>query len=552
MNIAMRIVLVLCLILSAHTACGQNPGRAVSGLAESPTTRALSKVTAGYPYDQIGLTVLPPRHFIYFTLQPVIFDVELSNPTSTMLTFDLECTISNVYSQQVFQQVYGAVAIAAGGKQTITVNAGVQPACWYSVVFDIIEGGSVEATHPSSYVVLPGITQYDAPGTSPFALGGGSLFHMSLAEHATLGERRLDMHRIVGAVQGRNDLWWGQIEPSPGVWDFTKVDSAVALFEKHDISLLGIFCYASAWAPNGYAPSNAEEVAEFVNYAKTLAARYKGRVKQWEVWNEPNIVPFWTPAANPPIYTEILKQTYTEVKKIDPSIKVVGMVTSLVDLVFIEECLKNGAGPYMDVISVHPYQDPVPPTDMSSEIGKIYSLRQLLTTYGVSVPIWITECGWQTISTSEETQAEYVVKFYVDLLSRNIVERIYWFNLDDWQPRESTDCCQYGLLYCDQTPKPSYLSYYVMTRMLHDLKQIEKLSNVGSSKVSGYKATFSNRKPVYIYWSNQGTRTVPIPAGVKMKTDIYGKSELVTGTTVQVTTSPLFLTNLGTRSLVLY
>lgn len=511
------------------------------------------KEKAAVNWSLVTLKVNPPRNFIYFENQDITFNVVLNNTNSESASCDLRCKVSNVYGEQVYQNTY-AVSISSGGSQVLLISIPPQVSSWYSVSFEFILNNNVFDTRPSSFSVIQKVPEFKYPEKSPFALCGGSLFHITLAEHNNLGRRRLDLHRAAGAFVGRNDLWWSNIEVSQGIWQFDKADSTVNLFNEYGINLLGILCYSSAWSTNGYAPQNDTEINQFVNYAKTLASRYKGKVKMWEVWNEPNLSEFWSPYPNATIYSSLLTKTYTELKTADPSLKIIGMVTSLVDLTFIESCFKLGAGAYMDAISVHPYQDPTPPTNMNAEIGKIYTLKTLMVKYNVNVPIWITECGWQTMSMPLNTQAIYLVKYYVELVSRKIVEKIYWFNLDDWQPRGSSVCCQYGILYDDQTPKPSFMAYHVMTSLLHDFTDISKLTGMPTG-ITAFKSTFEDRNPIYIYWTDSGTKNASVPDDVNTKIDIYGKSESVySGNTIPITTSPSYFTNIveNANQLLLY
>lgn len=500
----------------------------------SPYIRRMSK------WETIKLDIKTPRYNVYYKDEEVKFDITVSE-ISGVSELEVICKIMDIDLTPIAnQKIQIAISQNPAVVSSASVNLKQLPVGWYGIDLSVEENGNIMATIPFSFVVFSGDVKFEEPDKSPFALCGGSLFHITTEEHKTIGERRLALHRLCGAVYGRNDLWWHEIEKEKGKFDFEKSDSAVALFQKHDINLLGILCYASKWSVDFKAPSTDSELDEYINYVKTIVSRYKGKIKYWEVWNEPNLDEFWKPKPNADDYSKMLKRAYTEIKKIDPEIKVIGMVTSLCDVEFVGKCLKNGCGAYMDVISVHPYQDPSPPTDMSSEIGKIYKLKNLLSEYKLTTPIWITECGWQTNNKPARLQASYLVKYYVDLFSRNIVDRIYWFNLDDWQTRGSSQCCQYGILYIDMSPKPSYASYHFMTEMLHDFTEIIALKNTPDG-ISGYRASFKNKQPVYIFWSEKGSQVLGCSEDTKKAFDIYGREKPILDGKIEVSTEPCFL-----------
>lgn len=495
-------------------------------------------------WDKIAFNFETYKYNVFYKDEDVIFKLSAVSQADKPIEANLKCKIYDIDKKNIYDKTFAySLKNKIDKENTIEVNLNKLQTGWYEVEISLEVNGKIVASSPSSFVVFPEEIKFENPENSPFGLCGGSLFHISLEEHKTLGERRLAMHKMVGAIYGRNDIWWGSIEKPKGTWDFAKADSTVNLFTKNGIDLLGILCYFSDWAPDHNAPKSEADRDEFANYVKTMVTRYKDKIKNWEIWNEPNINIFWSPKPDPNNYTELLKKSYTEIKKIDTNIKVVGMVTSGVDIDFIEKCLKLDAGKYMDVISVHPYQHEPPGVFYPrTSMYKIFELKNMLTKYNVNIPIWLTECGWQTINLSLKQQSEYVVKFYVSLLSKKIVERIYWFNLDDWQPRETTSAGQFGLLFNNQTPKPSYLAYYTMTKFLHDFVEINNNINIPST-VFCVKFIFNKRNPVYVLWSEKGEHEIQFPQDVNKQYDIFGKEIIQLSNKIKITGSPCYLTN---------
>src|SRR2546423_9404055 len=82
------------------------------------------------------------------------------------------------------------------------------------------------------------------------------------------------------------------------------VESAV----KRHIILIPYVCYTPAWAaskPENYWRQPPKDPRLFGDFMERISARYRGRVRSWELWNEPNITPFWQGTVNQ--YAELVK-----------------------------------------------------------------------------------------------------------------------------------------------------------------------------------------------------------------------------------------------------
>ncbi len=491
-------------------------------------------------WDALSLTVHTPRDvFIFEPHKPVRLELCFQNPLDAVVDVSAIITIRNFDEIVVFRERFD-VRLNRGRPTLLTVEMSPQPRGHYDCKIEIQRGDLNLKTFWTSYVVIGPAIEFADVQKSPFGLCGGALFHISLAEHKTLGMRRLLQHARAGAYWGRNDLWWGAIEPQKGKWDFSKADSTVSYFTRNHINLLGILCYSTPWLKDA-APTTDEEIADYANYAVKMAKHYGNQVRYWEVWNEPNILPFWSPKPDASDYARLLKATYTAVKKATPEIQIVGMVTSLTDLSFIKKVLKSGAGKCMDVLSVHPYQIQ-PPTDRGrgTEQGKIHALRKLMSKYDCNVPIWITECGWQTLgAVTEHVQAEYLVKFFTLTLAEGLIERIYWFNLSDWGGRFSAEGGHFGLVHSDQSPKASYAAYYTMVEQLHDFKDVRRISL--PEGVYGFDFTFTDGHKVRVLWTERTPRILSVPRMASV-VSLVGRDLGPTGGRVLIDHTPRYIT----------
>jgi hypothetical protein len=118
-------------------------------------------------------------------------------------------------------------------------------------------------------------------------------------------------------------------------------------------------------------------------------------VRAWQVWNEPNLLPYWPPKPSPAAYTRLLAATYRAIKRIDRRAIVVtaGMPffsSDISALPFYAAMFRHGALHDFDALAFHPYA----PTARAA-MQRIFAVRALLGAHHAPRrPIWITEFGW--------------------------------------------------------------------------------------------------------------------------------------------------------------
>ena len=132
---------------------------------------------------------------------------------------------------------------------------------------------------------------------------------------------------------GAGGLWdayvtWPNLEPARGKWDFSRLDKYVAIAEKRGVSILLPLGLTPAWASarpaeaSNYKPGNAAEPSNLElwrNYVRTVASRYKGRIRTYELWNEPNIPKFFSGSVD--MLVKLTQIAREELKKVDPNIQ---------------------------------------------------------------------------------------------------------------------------------------------------------------------------------------------------------------------------------------
>jgi hypothetical protein len=148
------------------------------------------------------------------------------------------------------------------------------------------------------------------------------------------------------------------------------IEKALAGAEKYGLTVIVQFQDREHCKP--------EQVREFVT-------RFKGRVKFWEIINEPNF------SFKPEEYAELLKQVGPIIKQIDPPAQVMGPAVCGINLGWHEAFFKAGGAKGLDMISIHDYEgnESIDPGHWRWKIGQ---LRDLMGRYGLGdKPLWQTE-----------------------------------------------------------------------------------------------------------------------------------------------------------------
>ncbi len=215
----------------------------------------------------------------------------------------------------------------------------------------------------------------------------GTCAHVARDEFRNHG-RIFEMLSGAGIGWLRTDFDWLAFERVPDDWRFDKFDILFDDAEKKGLQLLPLL---GGFYLQRFSPAH-EHLDEWSEYIRRALTPYKGRLSAVEVWNEPNLAPFWN-NPNPADYAKLLKRTYAEVKKIDPAIRVVVSGFSGVPIPFIRGVYEAGGAGCFDVMNVHPYSWPSPPEGaLDVNLDK---LRALMEEFGDGgKPIWITEIGW--------------------------------------------------------------------------------------------------------------------------------------------------------------
>ncbi len=297
-----------------------------------------------------------------------------------------------------------------------------------------------------------------APNTAPFApmkyadenpFGINTFFEQEVEEVKI--RKSMQMIRDAGFYWIRQEFPWEDLEkPLKGqfydvmykkvTWE--KYDRIVDLAREYGLHVIARLDHPPAWtrkdgrARGDFAPpDNYDDYGDFV---ATVVERYRGKIKFYQLWNEPNIYPEWgEQEVNAKDFTRLLKIGYARAKAADPDCVIIsaGLAQTvdesgrnMSELVFLQEMYDAGARGYFDILAVQDYGLWSGPGDRRIGYDQInfsrpLMVRDIMVKNGdTTTPIWAMEMGWNAQPAdfadapfgrvSEARQALYAPKGY--------------------------------------------------------------------------------------------------------------------------------------------
>lgn len=271
-----------------------------------------------------------------------------------------------------------------------------------------------------------------------------------LEQDVTLEARRrsIEMLREAGFGWIRQQFPWSSIEPVSkgqfvdrviGVDTWQVYDSIVDLAQANDIQVIARLDTSPPWARPGNdwmftPPDNLDDYGDFV---ELVARRYAGRIRYYQIWNEPNLSIEWGKRpVDPAAYARLLKVGYERIKRVDPDAVVLSASLSptieesdqaLNELIYLQRMYDAGAAAAFDILSVQAYGLRNGPDDRRLDLGDVnfsrpMLVREVMVRNGdAAKAVWASEVGWNSQPesvpapatfgrVSEELQARYTVR----------------------------------------------------------------------------------------------------------------------------------------------
>jgi hypothetical protein len=304
-----------------------------------------------------------------------------------------------------------------------------------------------------------------------------------------------DLALQAGARWDRVIFPWSLIQKDgPNSWNelyFT--DGNLRAQVQRGVTLVGVMMYTPQWAsvdpprgrpvdrPQGLSLPYNDPKNTWGQFVRKLAARQRGVVDYWAIWNEPDLFDpaiRYTWDGSYEEYFQLLKVAYLNIKEVNPQAKVIlgglaywwdkeyGRPPYLGPLfeVMARDPDRRRNGDYFDIVAVHTYNAPL------NSYAVPLIMREILQARGLNKPIWINESNaipygdtanplpYPPMAATLDQQASYVIQSMALALAAG-VERYAVYKTIDENPENGSDL--YGLVRNDRSLKPAYVAYQV-------------------------------------------------------------------------------------------
>ncbi|MEQ1897777.1 MAG: endo-1,4-beta-xylanase [Vicinamibacterales bacterium] len=323
---------------------------------------------------------------------------------------------------------------------------------------------------------------------------------------------------------------WEDLEPVKGAWDWRRMDYYVDAAQAANQGILYTLGMTPLWASARPGDADRAEPAnlnDWRNYVRTVALRYRGRVKYWELWNEVDYSGFFTGSVDNMV--ELTRAAREELKAVDPANVVLAPNITANGFPWLDEFLSKGGGDYIDIVSWHLYTDYRPELDEPEAAG----LRDVLARHGLSsLAIWNTEGSINGAPVSDAAAAGSIARAYL--------VQPWWghsnFSFYAWDIDFGNPLSQPGYV----APTTAGVAYREVAGWLSGATMLSRArTSNGTWQVT---IRLKDGSTGYAVW-NDGNTTFTLPAAWAATTqrDLAGGSKAIVARTVGVGPAPILL-----------
>ncbi len=508
--------------------------------------------------------------------------LRIGNFSAEEFSKDVELSVLDDFTNAVVFRKKIPVRLQRGEVREFTETLSLRFGCY--TLRAAAEGVPDDSVLPGSVAVIGKYTAGPLDPRRDFCVGlNGGLEFSGFPKYKAPGylvcnaplERRLELLAKMGCRilrehdGGYESTAWCILEKEQGKWDFRHLDFGLDLMRKYRIepfACLGRINFLRArphqlhwWTKKWpdwldplctevrYAAYNWNGIRGWVflppleywrTYVRKIAERAKGRIRCYEIFNEPN------GCMSAESYLPFLQTAYEEIKAADPAAEVIGFsVTEDFGVKtgqFVREVLAGGGGRSMDGASFHPYT--------SRELGSaapadrlIAEFRQLLAEAGYKdLPLWNTEL-YYTFDTpikdgafQSMAQPHHIAARFLTDLGEGVRQSIFLQQDRIWKLRLIP---HHGFgSFMEWIPGPNFVVFNALARFF------ESAEPAGKHKFPGGVAVYAFRKkgePVAALWNFEKRDGISVDLSGFKVFDLFG-NPLRPGV-LPVTPVPFFL-----------
>ena len=277
----------------------------------------------------------------------------------------------------------------------------------------------------------------------------GANFFLEWEPEAWKIDKTYQLAREAGIGWVKQQFPWEDIQLAPGkdgFWDdrlnvstWDKYDRIVDLARKNDLEIIARLDRPPKWSrqDNSVAQAPPDRFEDYGDFVYAFVSHFRGRIKYYQIWNEPNVFPEWgNQPTSPEEYARLLQIAATRAREADPNVWILSAPLAqtlersernLSELEYLDRMYAAGAAPHFDILFANAYGFAFPPDDPPSpdklNFSRVVLQRQVMERNGDGAkPIWFNEFGWNAAPAdfppeklpwarvSEQTQATYTIQ----------------------------------------------------------------------------------------------------------------------------------------------
>jgi hypothetical protein len=376
--------------------------------------------------------------------------------------------------------------------------------------------------------VLPKIA---ASETTPIAIDAAMSWFYSDPERI---RDACKLCRMAGVTWVRDRSSWPEIETARGTFaGETRYERAMRIQHEMGLKVLQVNHISPPWATANPARF-VEDLRDVHAYYRGLSERWRGLADAIEPWNEPDIDLFGGHTGAE--IASFHKAAALGLRAGNPTQPVCGTVFALDRPEILEEFGANEVYPYFDRYNLHHYIGLHRYPEAYGRHRAVSGGRPMWTTEFNLMVNWADEKTHEPSDEDLRVQGYRVAKVFSCALHEG-VEKAFYFILGHYVERT----LQYGLVHTDLTPRPAYVAFAAVGRLLNDAQPIGRV-DLGKDKLKAYvfrTIVDGAQRETVVAWSEMQPTKVPV-GSAEMVYDYLGR-EMSRRQRVLLTRAPIFL-----------
>jgi polysaccharide biosynthesis protein PslG len=228
-------------------------------------------------------------------------------------------------------------------------------------------------------------------------------------------QRDFEVLRQTGSKLLRFGIGWDGIEEEPGQYNWRFWDEIVETAERDGVTLLPYICYTPKWnsdQSDDFWRQPPRDLTKFGRFVGEIVQRYRGRIRSWELWNEPDNRDYWR--GTPKQFATMFSSGAAAARRADPdALVVLGGLAHDADSRFTRALFeRHGIGRLVDVINFHSYfetWDNRPAEHLLKRINGYKTLAARSRSKSSPPPdLWLAEFGYSSAARPDGKVSEWV------------------------------------------------------------------------------------------------------------------------------------------------